>query len=609
MTTSGANMKTSALQQNLQQNLSSESALPPEFPLQDSLQPPSSPTASLSSPSLSSVNLLDPLLTENITTWKPQAIKHKNYTNNLVFNDGDVKVSTFHASKRNEMLMRWKDEDLQDLAEGNAELARLTLAIQLGKGKDENREKTKRHEESGECVEDKKEFGGVLNEKDDEKEENEVQMRRKKRIERIKHQIQEAKEHFKLFGEWAKKDWIVDEEEKKMWEEAERKFKKKEEEEEEEEMWERKEGDKNYTLEEMMFRLQELQEKSQKGSSLTALCVEELEEASKLKLSIAKREKRMEKEEEKKKIDEVERFRLYTMKKKLKQIRSEERSNQTSKVQLKTEFVLSGEESEESEENSLKRLRMMNKQLTNQNCIKQQIHRDQQQCLLLSQPFARSLAIAVQPAISSVNCKSLSISLLSKESVDLDFDETIPVFNETHCDLSTEADAELLFLQSLVLDADEQLPYFSEPNFKPSKKNKHRSMKNSSVVENSNQFDQSSRIGQNCFVVDFAVGCFPCKNLRLQNVHYDERYNRPYFEKILQNNHLFIRRSSIRSFIDSLRQNVFDPTLNPTKEFLSLTILSSRSKDARRAQRLEKKKEHLFRSAQRTEPLVISLSK
>ncbi|KAH7817227.1 uncharacterized protein MONOS_13506 [Monocercomonoides exilis] len=46
----------------------------------------------------------------------------------------------------------------------------------------------------------------------------------KKRKEAIRSQINEAKKHLKMFGEWVRKSWIVDEEEKSMWDEAESKI-------------------------------------------------------------------------------------------------------------------------------------------------------------------------------------------------------------------------------------------------------------------------------------------------------------------------------------------------------------------------------------------------
>eukprot|EP00770_Monocercomonoides_exilis_P007002 MONOS_6966.1-p1 / transcript=MONOS_6966.1 / gene=MONOS_6966 / organism=Monocercomonoides_exilis_PA203 / gene_product=unspecified product / transcript_product=unspecified product / location=Mono_scaffold00229:33255-34526(-) / protein_length=424 / sequence_SO=supercontig / SO=protein_coding / is_pseudo=false len=46
----------------------------------------------------------------------------------------------------------------------------------------------------------------------------------RKRKRRIREELKEAKWHWKVFGEWVRKDWIEDEEEKQMWDEEEKKL-------------------------------------------------------------------------------------------------------------------------------------------------------------------------------------------------------------------------------------------------------------------------------------------------------------------------------------------------------------------------------------------------
>ncbi|KAH7817291.1 uncharacterized protein MONOS_7626 [Monocercomonoides exilis] len=118
---------------------------------------------------------------------------------------------------------------------------------------------------------------------------------KKKRRTLTKMQIKAAKDHQRLFGEWVKKSWMIDEEEEKMWEEAEKKIVVKENVEAQEEGIEIQQS--NHTIEELKGMLLEISEHGLDGK-----------EKEELEKEIARIERRQEKGEKNEAVSVLDRY-------------------------------------------------------------------------------------------------------------------------------------------------------------------------------------------------------------------------------------------------------------------------------------------------------------
>ncbi|KAH7815687.1 uncharacterized protein MONOS_127 [Monocercomonoides exilis] len=131
---------------------------------------------------------LDQLLETNITNWGSDIrVQHSYHPDIEIAADGK-KVSAIQIKKREEMLDRWTKEDYK---------------LQID-------------EESNPIVSEKTLFSS------NELHDSHLDQRR---IDLIRKQIREAKEFKRLFGEWVRKPWFVNEKEREMWDLSEKRMK------------------------------------------------------------------------------------------------------------------------------------------------------------------------------------------------------------------------------------------------------------------------------------------------------------------------------------------------------------------------------------------------
>ncbi|KAH7831442.1 uncharacterized protein MONOS_10526 [Monocercomonoides exilis] len=159
------------------------------------------------------------LIEEIITKWKPFSSHQSEQFSDLdVEVDGKMTSSTAKA-QREKMLHRWLISDAKVAVDTNcmAEMDEETSSSSVllpDKHRDSEIVKPvyeeKGIEKESECIFDC------------------AQKQRKRRLDLIKQQIQEAKRHKKLFGEWVRKPWIIENDEKELWDSAEKKVSSKE---------------------------------------------------------------------------------------------------------------------------------------------------------------------------------------------------------------------------------------------------------------------------------------------------------------------------------------------------------------------------------------------
>ncbi|KAH7830410.1 uncharacterized protein MONOS_12669 [Monocercomonoides exilis] len=240
--------------------------------------------------------------------------------------DGEAR-SAIVESRRNAMQREWRKEDIQNIYCGkNATPLIQRMSIEqnvLGKNKiahddviDNGRDasQAEESEDSTNQREVEKDEGqesicneGYLYDGSDEKigyQDILIEGKRpmKKRRELIKKQIRDAKQHFRAFGEWVRKDWMEDSEEIDMWNKAEQKLN----------IGSHSKPPKeqigDYAADFTIEELREIFKEAQEENSGSAEC-------EKLEKTIQKMEMQMKKDEEWQKMTDVDRFELFFTKK------------------------------------------------------------------------------------------------------------------------------------------------------------------------------------------------------------------------------------------------------------------------------------------------------
>eukprot|EP00770_Monocercomonoides_exilis_P001247 MONOS_1239.1-p1 / transcript=MONOS_1239.1 / gene=MONOS_1239 / organism=Monocercomonoides_exilis_PA203 / gene_product=unspecified product / transcript_product=unspecified product / location=Mono_scaffold00021:79315-81328(-) / protein_length=656 / sequence_SO=supercontig / SO=protein_coding / is_pseudo=false len=307
----------------------SSSAIPSDEPQQtesthsQSHSPVSLMPRTISSPTTASVSSdIDSLLEENIEHWNPDPRFQDRFIPDCDYLCDGKKQSSMAQHKRTEMLLRWQNEDVQRslLGDGREDAGSVGANIVIN-AKNGKRDKgieeiedgvTKEFKGSnvGNATSTNKTKGDILEHSEDYlsfdkasdinqpncNESNssaEIKIMKRRRTV-VKNQIREAKQHWKLFGEWVRKPWIKDNDERLMWDEAEAKLCSRDE-------GEVKEGNEKdaraTTLEELKDLL--------KNEEVLNLTGEQLEA---LKMKIQQYEKKREKEEKKMEMSDFERY-------------------------------------------------------------------------------------------------------------------------------------------------------------------------------------------------------------------------------------------------------------------------------------------------------------
>ncbi|KAH7818554.1 uncharacterized protein MONOS_3793 [Monocercomonoides exilis] len=153
-----------------------------------------------------------------------QSSQMESHSNDFFWTLDEKKVETSQEHK--EMLLRkWQDDDEAIFQSGvGGQFGKMAVKrMKQGKKFGWKREYDDDEEEDEKAKERKEEKD---DEKEDEKKAVEPQKRKvvlkmsKQKKEIVKREINEAKEHYRMFGEWIQKEWVRDKEEMKMWEEA-----------------------------------------------------------------------------------------------------------------------------------------------------------------------------------------------------------------------------------------------------------------------------------------------------------------------------------------------------------------------------------------------------
>eukprot|EP00770_Monocercomonoides_exilis_P016406 MONOS_16369.1-p1 / transcript=MONOS_16369.1 / gene=MONOS_16369 / organism=Monocercomonoides_exilis_PA203 / gene_product=unspecified product / transcript_product=unspecified product / location=Mono_scaffold01679:2335-3616(+) / protein_length=387 / sequence_SO=supercontig / SO=protein_coding / is_pseudo=false len=146
--------------------------------------------------------------------WKPLDSQPTSVCCDIEVDVDGRKISGLLEKKRKEMEKRWRDASLRRL-EKQVKGSQLIHVVNEGMINDEIGVKGKVKEEGYE------EEGKEEEEAEAEKIRKNEEKERRRLIKRIESEIQEAKAHWKMFGEWVRKEWIEGEKEQQMWDEAE----------------------------------------------------------------------------------------------------------------------------------------------------------------------------------------------------------------------------------------------------------------------------------------------------------------------------------------------------------------------------------------------------
>ncbi|KAH7824837.1 uncharacterized protein MONOS_6734 [Monocercomonoides exilis] len=189
-------------------------------------------------------NELDKHTESSITHWRPPMLVRQCVTfDGKLAVDGDI-VTSANEYRKEQMIYHWRERDFELQIKKGGKYMQLSCAMEANRGETEKE------------GENKAPAGAPSGNIGMNKEEREREKRKRRNA--IKEEIKEAKQHEKVFGEWVRKRWIVDEEEEKMWDEAEAKVRRKR---EKAEMKDETENRKAHTEEELKNKLQEARER------------------------------------------------------------------------------------------------------------------------------------------------------------------------------------------------------------------------------------------------------------------------------------------------------------------------------------------------------------
>ncbi|KAH7826076.1 uncharacterized protein MONOS_11099 [Monocercomonoides exilis] len=244
---------------------------------------------------------IDSLLEANITRWTVKPIQAQLVPGIEVEINGE-RVSSAAQMSRDECIRKWQAEDEEyALAAPNSAMVR-TMKSQKGELQDSiKKNKMQQNLDNNLTTFSQDAETNEQNSSIYDPSSKEIGKLTKKRRDIVRQQIKEAYAHKKLFGEWIKKDWIVDENETKMWEEAEQKAEQKDWEFEEEDIYVLKDGKiaSKLTLEELKSMLINAPEPTHPAEQ------EKLEQLKKL---VEKRERRAQMKDEWQGLSDLERL-------------------------------------------------------------------------------------------------------------------------------------------------------------------------------------------------------------------------------------------------------------------------------------------------------------
>ncbi|KAH7817208.1 uncharacterized protein MONOS_3471 [Monocercomonoides exilis] len=160
---------------------------------------------SLSTSSLNSFSDADVEIIDNFDHWHPTVTAESQLAHDDDFVWKNTKVSGITEFRRGVLTHRWRTADEMRLSEGDRPSSKLVSTSKSAFNEDS-------------CYEEQDLSSQSL---------LDLEKAKKRRIKEIRREIKQATDHFKVFGEWIRKEWVTDEEEKRMWDEAEAKVMKK----------------------------------------------------------------------------------------------------------------------------------------------------------------------------------------------------------------------------------------------------------------------------------------------------------------------------------------------------------------------------------------------
>ncbi|KAH7826136.1 uncharacterized protein MONOS_5528 [Monocercomonoides exilis] len=164
---------------------------------------------------------LDEELIEKLCKWNPSSMTIDEISYDRGYQCDGCVESTVAEFQKVRMVNRWRRYDTK-LAENDVD------SLERECKESDCLEKDERGKDGIEVTDDKEE-PNAMKAKEVEEEDEEA-LRSKQRLSVIKKEINEAKQHYWMYGEWVRKEWMSDESEAEMWNKAERSIKKEEEE-------------------------------------------------------------------------------------------------------------------------------------------------------------------------------------------------------------------------------------------------------------------------------------------------------------------------------------------------------------------------------------------